>query len=952
MRRLSTWENRQSHRSCRWEYLHAQITWAGSLIGVFLLLLQGLPACSDDDGPSSDSDAGRDALAHRDGGTTTDGGLPPDPLGEVVTFEDGFEPIPITVTDQVNVTRRLAPVSGAIPFARGALQVSDVDRLVLADADSNRRLKTFQTPKVLGTWSDGSVKWLLLDFQASMEPRGSASFHLGFAQAEDDDDPEIAVTEADDHFLVDTGKMRVQINKNTFTLFDQVWVDTNGDGTYDDDEMAMDGPGEMFIDLDDDPPGDADSGAYDYPDDWYLGMEGGNWLRASQSATVTRYLASKGDYDVSLYRDGKSHVIFKMEGWHRSETGDRQFAKYTIYLHFYLGQSFVRLTHTWIMTGDPDKNFIRRMALDFPLAAASHGQDLEYAFGGPFEREGEPVLFDPEKPPYVPIEPGPSELFEGTVGSDGQVSLFSIGPDKYYHDVPLGDAPPVDFTLLRDGEVVTSGIEPSGWGGIRGDTVAVTAGVRDFWREHPKEIQFTNGRLGIYIWPDHGDKTLDLRRRYPEVRGTVSEGWGKAARREFVAPGSAVGVAKTTDLYVSFAPASRSWSVTDDEFRSFQDPLLPFVSGQYNVSTGVFGPIVAYDPVHYEKVERYMDMMAARIVRSRREYRWVGMMDFGDYLTEFEKQNWELDIPDNPDLYSNWGYAGWLQENYRFGQFAFIQYFRSGRYVYFRSASEWLRHTRDVDCVYWDTPDDGDRPPDNQGSLRLGGGHRHDQQHWGTYMAGYGIPTIAVVHHYFMTGEPRDLDAMRDNVTWILDAGSWVENYSPYSVLYMAEALGDDDAMSRALARSVTPRSAYGRATYDSGMGLMMHDIQTNGDPEVRALLKTWADLDELTAGYLRAYLESVEGAGTYRARIEADFDTIFPPNEVREHHYAGALRMPSDFRDAMSTEVFAQNPWEWPIRTLEWVEFDGPGGMGNDLGRTQNQMALLWYMPLVGKDL
>ena len=924
---------------------------SAAMVVLGLLGCSLLAACSDDSGTSLGRDAGKDAVAQGDGGTT-DGTLPPDPLGEPVTFEQGFGPISIVVTDPVNVTRRLAPVSGSIPFARDALQVADVKRLVLADADSTRRVKTFQTPKVLGVWSDGSVKWLLLDFETSMPPKGSASFLLGFAQVGDGDDPKIEVTEEADHFVVDTGKIRVQLNKTMFTLFDRVWVDANGDGTYGDDEEAVDGPGEMFVDLDDDPPGDADSGAHDYPDDWYLGMEGGNWLRDSQSATVTRYLASKGDYELSLYRTGKSHVIFEMEGWHRSETGSRQFAKYTIYLHFYLGQSFVRLTHTWIMTGDPDKNFIRRMALELPLAAASRGESLKYAFGGPFEQEGDPVVADPQQPPYVPLKPGPSQLLKGDVAPDGQVSLFSIGPAKYYHDVPLGDAPPVEYTLMQDDATVATGIQPLGWGGIRGDEVAVAAGVRDFWREHPKEVQFSKGRLGIFIWPDHGGKTMDMRRRYPEVRGTVSDGWGKAARREFVAPGSAVGVAKTTDLFLSFVPASRDWAVTDDEFRSFQDPLLPFVSGEYNVATGVFGPLVAYDPVHYEKVERYMDLMAARIVRSRREYRWVGMMDFGDYLAEFEKQNWELDIPANPDLFSNWGYAGWLQENYRFGQFAFIQYFRSGRYRYFRSASEWLRHTRDVDCVYWDTPDDGPRPGDNQGSSRLGGGHRHDQQHWGTYMAGYGIPTIAVVHHYFMTGEPRDLDAMRDNVTWILDAGSWIENYSPYAVLYMAEALGDDDAMSRALAWSVTPRSAYGRATYDSGMGLMMHDIQTNGDPQVRELLRTWANLDELTAGYLRAYLEAVEGTGTYRARVEADFDTIFPTNPIHEHHYVGALRMPTDFRDAMSIEVFAQNPWQWPIRTLEGVEFDGPGGMGNDLGRTQNQMALLWYMSLVGKDL
>ena len=39
--------------------------------------------------------------------------------------------------------------------------------------------------------------------------------------------------------------------------------------------------------------------------------------------------------------------------------------------------------------------------------------------------------------------------------------------------------------------------------------------------------------------------------------------------------------------------------------------------------------------------------------------------------------------------------------------------------------TRWVRHHRDVDCVFWDTPDDGPRPGDNNGGDRYGGGHRH-----------------------------------------------------------------------------------------------------------------------------------------------------------------------------------------------------------------------------------
>ena len=608
----------------------SSMTHATQLLLIPLVVL----ACGNDSStaPSNTADGGVvDGQGHQGDGAPQDSSLPDVPVGEVIHFEDGLEPIALEVRDPVNVTRRQAPVTGGLPFARGALQPSDVERLVLAD-DQGRRLTTFQPPTILGTWSDGSVKWLLLDFQATLTAGGASSFTLGLADADDSQDERIDVTEETDAYVVDTGVIRVRLSKTHFSLFEEVRVDADGDGEFSEEERVVAAPGDMFVDLDDAAPGAPDAGAYEYPDTWYLGMEGGNWLRDSTTSSSTRYLASAGDYELSIQREGKSHVVFKLDGWHRAEGGNRQFGKYSLYLHFYVGQGFVRATHTWTMTGDPNKNFIRRMALEVPMAGEVEGAPLDYAFGGGYETEGSPVTFDPSDPPYVPIVAGPSEVLAGQVDADGQVSLLSIGPDKYYHDVPLEATEPVEFTLLEDGEPGATGVRPSGWGRVHNQHLGITAGVRDFWREHPKEVQYRNGKIGVYLWPDHGAKTLDLRRRYGEVRGTVAQGWGKAARREFVEPGSAVGVAKTTDVLFSFHGAGRSTGETDDEFRSFQDPLMPFATGQYNVSTGVFGPLIAYDPEGFEKLERYMDLMASRIVRSREEYGWYGMMDVGDYL--------------------------------------------------------------------------------------------------------------------------------------------------------------------------------------------------------------------------------------------------------------------------------------------------------------------------------
>lgn len=368
------------------------------------------------------------------------------------------------------------------------------------------------------------------------------------------------------------------------------------------------------------------------------------------------------------------------------------------------------------------------------------------------------------------------------------------------------------------------------------------------------------------------------------------------------------------------------------------------------MATGVLGPMHPYDPESFSLTENYMELTFAWMLRAAEEFNWHGMLDFGDHLIEYESINWELNVPANWGLFQNWGYSGWMQEAYRLGPWMLVQYLRGGRHRYFREADQWVRHHRDVDCVFWDTPDDGPRPGDNSGSNRLGGGHRHDQQHFGAYLVGYGIPTIATTHHYFLTGDGRDLDAIRDFSEFILDRAR-LENHGIYSVLYMAEALDDPSLIDAALDRDVEPGVGFGRVVYDSGMGLLLHDIQTNGAPNVRDRLRRWAERDETEFAFIRGYLESVEGTGAYSGAIADDFEEIFPANSVRGQYFKWAPRHPADFRDAMSPDFMPNGPLEWPLRSIEHLIFDGPFGLGNNPSRNSIVAQLVWLMEPYGSD-
>lgn len=508
----------------------------------------------------------------------------------------------------------------------------------------------------------------------------------------------------------------------------------------------------------------------------------------------------------------------------------------------------------------------------------------------------------------------------------------------------------VEYNVIKDGQKVKSGQHPSGWCDISNGKVGMAIGVRDFWREHPKEVQYRDGRMGLYIWPDHGKKTMDLRRRYKEVRGAGSKRggtWGKAARRVFNQAGSAVGIAKTTELFFYFHKGDQEDAAVDTTFRGFQDPLMPFVSGEWNCATGVFGALHAYDMKDFPKTENYIDLGFAWILNSGHEYHWYGMFDYGDHLIEYESINWELEVPANSLLYQNWGYSGWTQEGYRLGQWMFLQYFRSGRYFYYREAENWLRHHRDVDCVFLDKPDDGQRPIDNKGGNRLGGGHRHDQQHWGTYMTSYALPQIATAHHYCLTGDGRDLDVMPLYANWIIKHNQDSKT-GLYSAAYTGLILGDDNLLKQGMERREEPMNGYGRGIYDSGMSLMLLDAHFDGKNGTREELKRWAEIKGEEVNFIRAYLFS-KGEKKFAAQIRQDVEKLFPAKSVRAQYFGWASRKPKDFRDAFSPEIMPKGLMTFPLRLIEKLQFDSPNGMGNNPSRNSYSAQLMFSMDACG---
>ncbi|MCD6405923.1 MAG: hypothetical protein J7M19_08860, partial [Planctomycetes bacterium] len=111
--------------------------------------------------------------------------------------------VDIHVEDHSGAPRRSWPITGGVPLPKGT--VSDPAQIGIDGADCQAR--------VLSRWSDGSIRWVLLDYQADVAGGGKATNSVVLSPK-----PLVApqgntVTETADEIVVDTGALKFAVSK-------------------------------------------------------------------------------------------------------------------------------------------------------------------------------------------------------------------------------------------------------------------------------------------------------------------------------------------------------------------------------------------------------------------------------------------------------------------------------------------------------------------------------------------------------------------------------------------------------------------------------------------------------------------------------------------------------------------------------------------------------------------
>jgi len=123
-------------------------------------------------------------------------------------MEEAFE-VEIKVKEPVGILRDKEPVCLGIPIERGKLKDSDISSLCLYN-EEGELIACELTP--LLNWSDGSIRWMLVDFLASCTPNKEKKFFL--KKGEGKGLSSISIKEDDEYYEINTGAALFKVSKD------------------------------------------------------------------------------------------------------------------------------------------------------------------------------------------------------------------------------------------------------------------------------------------------------------------------------------------------------------------------------------------------------------------------------------------------------------------------------------------------------------------------------------------------------------------------------------------------------------------------------------------------------------------------------------------------------------------------------------------------------------------
>ncbi|MHC4577758.1 MAG: exo-rhamnogalacturonan lyase family protein [Planctomycetota bacterium] len=244
-----------------------------------------------------------------------DGGLDVEFINLTQRDTDGApitDGVPLKIKDASGIGAVDFPVSVVIPLAYGRFQDTSSFRIV--DPRGDAIAAQFQ---VLNRWwaRDNSIRHVLAQFFATVAPDDEAVYTFRKDGAGPAPSSTVSVAEGGGVYTVDTGVIRFTVKKDGFNLFDEVFLDTNGDGSY--------AAGERIV------APDATGGPV------FTGRVAGDVQRAS----------ARTDLKAVVEESGPLRAVIRVSGLTLYNGADDHTHGFAVRFYAYAGKSFVKVDY-------------------------------------------------------------------------------------------------------------------------------------------------------------------------------------------------------------------------------------------------------------------------------------------------------------------------------------------------------------------------------------------------------------------------------------------------------------------------------------------------------------------------------------------------------------------------------------------------------------------------------
>lgn len=369
-----------------------------------------------------------------------------------------FKPVPIEIINSNNFSIEKHPFSIGIPCPEGGIYTRE--QLKLHFRDQFMPLNVTQ----LASWPDGSMKWVLLDFQASVEANDKSLFQLvrdtdeGRLTCDQTDSVQLVISDSGDRYTVDTGTTKFIVSKDRLSLFDQV--------VYDGGVMLSDSQGQVCL----------------------VDEQGS---AACSIVTAVDVLGS----------DNTLRKIIKIKGYFQNNL-DKRLADFNLKLTFFAGLSSVKCEFTLLNSnaaehpggvwdlGDKGSFYFNELTVKIPL------DDSEGVYR-----------------PSMRLSPGT----DWKLASKKKLKLeqYSSGGKNWQSDNHMnfkGEVPlkVKGFRYFEEGVEVDSGDRATPSVNIASSDRGVTAHIINFWQNFPKSIHVDKAVLSLSLFPLRASDCYEL----------------------------------------------------------------------------------------------------------------------------------------------------------------------------------------------------------------------------------------------------------------------------------------------------------------------------------------------------------------------------------------------------------------------------------------------------------